>query len=385
MLLRFAILFVSFCSLAQVGFSQPATDTPESNASRIRGWTESGNQPRKIRASLKKVTPTEVVLQREGMSQVTTIPKSKLSKLDNIYAEIAFLVDSDRAQFEQLSQLVSELKNGNYPNPDSIRAITKKYPKSPYGHMLMGITTVHADPDFGKAASHFEKALKAVEDRQALLACIMPVTHMSCCINHAVAKWRAGASSVAVESLEDITRYKEIPAVALHNARIIEREAPYRSGQFRLSPKSQSSLGEVFLKSAKPSAQPFKESTMYFSMNLDRPPEVNELEKMIEEQIGRGANAEIPYVVTEAYNEMLASENCPHEPWCLTCQGRGTMRCAGLCNQGVISVAVRSPEGVNPITGQPIFVERYVAKDCPSCKGRGVGDRCKDCQGSRRK
>ena len=385
MFLRFVFWLVSVALSADFVFSQSGPTKAVGNSEMFRVWTESGDKSRTIRARIAKVNPTTVVLEKESDGSEVVVRKAKLSKLDVIYADVASLVDADRAQYDEVAKVLSELKAGSYPKPEQIEPIYKKYPKSPYGFMLMGITTINADPDYEKSVPYLVKALKAVEERHALVTNLMPVTHMSCCINHAAAQWRVGASAIAVKSLMNAAVYKEIPAVILHNAKVIEREDPHRSEKFHLSPRARDALSSVLSITVVPPHNLLHESAMHFSLNIDPPPDADKLEAMIQEHIDLGKNANTSFTNSPQYREMISSQNCPYEPWCLSCAGRGAMRCEGRCNRGIVSEAIRTVEAYNQITRQPIYGTRYVDKACPVCKGNGVGDVCRACQGRGRK
>jgi hypothetical protein len=363
---------------------QKTDDGAEDYSSKPRIWTAASDSTKTISASIVKVNPTTVVLKMEDSGQEKVVRKSTLSKKDQIYLDLVNLIADDNTQYGELQSILDGFQAGKYPKVEDIQPIHIKYPKSPYATMLMGIAAVNSHPDYDKAVPYFEKAVKNVAERHALVNNIMPTTYISCCVNCAVAQWRAGGGSVSVKLLDDASKFSQTPELIFHNGGLMAKEDGFRMEKLRLSGKPKATLRTILAKQTNTNPKTFKEQKFYFSLNLDPPPSLHTLDEVIQDFLDNGKDANAYYSKEKPFQDLLAGKNLPYEPWCRNCAGRGLIRCPAKCNRGVISVPKTVLEGVNTLNGKPIYNERYVDAPCPTCSGKGVAGTCEVCRGTGR-
>lgn len=70
------------------------------------------------------------------------------------------------------------------------------------------------------------------------------------------------------------------------------------------------------------------------------------------------------------------------DPWCIGCQGTGTLACVNKCSKGTVPVKKRVQVGMHPINRQPIMAFKTFQETCPACSGRG-GRVCPHCRNGR--
>ena len=123
---------------------------------------------------------------------------------------------------------------------------------------------------------------------------------------------------------------------------------------------------------------------MHFSLNVDPPPPVNDLDELLRLHGDGQKMIKERFTQDPVFANVLLSLNCPYEPWCTNCGGKGRFRCPNRCNRGVVSVPKIVLEAVNTLNGKPIYNERYVDAPCPTCSGKGVAGNFEVCRGTGR-
>ncbi len=350
----------------------------------VRDWTEASESARTLRGHVVKVNPTNVVISIEGSDSNKIVRKSQLCKADQTYLELAPLIASDAKQFDELQATFDALKLGQFPKAEDIKQTYQKYPKSPFGSLLMGVVTVATNPDYNEAEPYFERAYKSIALRNNLVHNLYPTTFVTCCNNYAIVQWRLGGSASPIKLLCDATRFPANASILKHNASIFATENARRGDKYKIPKKNEPMLKQVNEANFLPPAKSLEKGTLHFSVNVEPPPTLEELEQIIANESLHGADANDDRLQLPAFVELLESKNCPYEPWCMACSGRGAFRCAGRCARGVVSVPIQVQDAVR-IDGQRLFSTRFVDKPCDQCNGKGVGDLCRECDGTGRR
>jgi tetratricopeptide (TPR) repeat protein len=344
-----------------------------------RDWTEAGERGRKIRGSVAKLNPNYVLLRLSESGEEKLIKKSQLSKLDLAFLELVPILQNDAIQYEQTRSFWYAMHSGQYPDLKTAKQQLTGFPKSPYGLLMAGIATACVTPDYEQAEGYFEKAYKLLSAKEKLLPDLTPATYVSCCNNYAIVLWREGKSNTAVKLLLEAASVGPRPAEFLiHNARIIQRENSKRPQKFQITGKAIAELVELINKPFVSSAKPLEKEYMHFSLNVDGPPAISDLEELLKLHFAKEKMVDERFIDDQVFGDLLVSGNCPFEPWCMGCGGRGVFRCPGRCNRGIVDVPIRV-QGGQGIRGEPIYVTKYVEKACDVCNGRGVGAPCKEC------
>jgi hypothetical protein len=376
--LSIGLCLIAFCLNQPVGISQEPK-FPEL----IRDWTEASERGRTIRGQVVKVNPTNVLILVEGSGVEKLIRKSQLCKADQTYLELAPLIMADIAQYEALQATLDAMKLGQFPKAEEIKSDYMKYPKSPYGALLMGVITASTTPDYEEAEPYFERAYKSVAARHELVRNILPATFVTCCNNYAIVQWRLGGASNPVKLLHDASRFSINPSIIGHNTTILAAENAKRGDKYQLPKRNESLLKETIAANFAPPAKPLETGVFHFSLNVEPPPSLEELEELIANAGSGGGDANPQRMALPPFSDLLACENCPYEPWCMSCSGRGVFRCSGGCVRGSISVPNKVLEAVS-VNGTPIYSTRFVQEKCTRCNGSGAGDRCGKCDGTGR-
>jgi hypothetical protein len=344
-----------------------------------RDWTESGERGRKIHGSVAKLNPNHVLLKLSDTGQEKLIKKSQLSELDLAYLELVPMMQNDSNQYQQTRSIWDAMHQGQFPDMKIARQHQKSFPKSPYGQLMAGITTACVSPDYEEAENYFEKAYKVLSAKEQLLPDLTPATYVTCCNNYAIVLWRQGKSNTAVKVLVEGAKVGPRPAEFLiHNARIIQKENSRRPEKFQISNKAMPQLEELVNKPYVGAAKPLEDAYMHFSLNVDGPPSISDLEELLRLHLGGEKMMDSRFTDDQVFGDLLVSGNCPFEPWCVGCGGRGVFRCPGRCNRGKVDAPIQVLEA-RGIRGEPIYVTKHVEKSCGVCNGKGVGGPCTDC------
>lgn len=377
---------------AKLGAGQESLDesvkdrkSPESAFPVIeRDWTEAGEKGRKIRGSVLKVNPNHVLMKLADSGKEKLIKKSQLSKLDLAYLELVPMIQNDNSQYEQTKSTWDAMPQGQFPSVKVAKQYQTSFPKSPYGLLMAGIATACTTPDYEEAESYFEKAYKSLQAKEQLLPDLTPATYVTCCNNYAIVMWREGNANTAVKLLAEAAAIGPQPAAFLiHNAKIIQAENGKRSEKYQVSKKALTTLDELVNKPFASTREKLKNGVMHFSLSVDPPPAISDLDALLELHFAGEKMIDERFLEDPAFSDLMASKNCPYEPWCMSCGGKGVFRCPGRCNRGTISVPIQTLEA-RGIRGEPVYGTRYEQKACPACNGRGVGERCDGCQGTGR-
>jgi hypothetical protein len=376
--LSIGLWLILLCLSQLTGMSQEAK-FPEL----IRDWTEASERGRTIRGHVVKVNPTNVLIVMEGSGVEKLLRKSQLCQADQIYLELAPMIMADMAQYEALHATLDAMKLGQFPKAEEIKPDYMKYPKSPYGALLMGVITASTTPDYEEAEPFFERAYKSVAARHELCRNILPATFVTCCNNYAIIQWRLGGASNPAKLLYDASRFSVNPSIISHNTAILSAENAQRGDKYQLPKKSESLLKETIAANFAPPAKPLERGVFHFSLNVEPPPSLEELEELIANARSGRVDANPQRMALPPFSELLACENCPYEPWCMSCSGRGVFRCPGGCVRGSVSVPKQVLEAVS-VNGKPMYSTRYVQEKCTRCNGSGAGDRCRKCDGTGR-
>jgi len=361
-------------------------DIPTTESSQFpeiqRDWTEAGEQGRKIHGILLRINPHNVLIRLPISNQDKLVKKAQLSKHDLDYLEILPSVHSDAQQYEQTKSIWSAMHLGNYPSTKEVRDYQVRFPKSPYGLLLSGIATACTTPEYEIAEAFFEKSYKAISAREKILPDLTPATYVTCCNNYAIVLWRQGNGNLAVRVLSEAAAIgPSPPEFLIHNAKILQQENQNRLEKFQVSKKMVGALDELVSKSFEKSSKPLRKDCMHFSLNVDPPPPVSDLDELLRLH-GEGQKmVKERFTQDPVFADLLQSENCPYEPWCTNCGGKGLFRCPNRCNRGVVSVPVKSLEA-RGIRGEPMYGTRFVDAPCPVCDGKGVGGKCNKCLGT---
>ncbi len=71
------------------------------------------------------------------------------------------------------------------------------------------------------------------------------------------------------------------------------------------------------------------------------------------------------------------------DPWCISCQGTGTLDCINVnCSKGMVPVKKSVQVGIHPISRDPIMGSKTFSEVCSVCNGRG-GTICPHCKKGR--
>ena len=384
---NFLFFFALSIGISSVMFGQNTkqADTSEETSKLPevqRDWTEAGEQKRKIHGSLLKINPHNVLIRIPNSNQEKLVKKSQLSKLDLDFLEILPSVHSDGQQYEQTKSIWYAMHQGTFPSTKEVREYQVRFPKSPYGLLLSGIATACTTPDYEIAEGYFEKAYKAISSREKILPDLTPATYVTCCNNYAIVLWRQGQSNLAVRLLRDAASIgPRPPELLIHNAKIIATENRNRVEKFQVSKKTLPVLDELIALAFEKSPERLRDGYMHFSLNVDAPPPVTALDELLRLHSEGQLMVKERFTEDPVFAELMLSKNCPYEPWCTNCGGRGVFRCPNRCNRGVVSVPVASLDA-RGIRGEPIYGTRFVDKPCPVCDGKGVGGRCDKCLGT---
>ena len=344
-----------------------------------RDWTEAGERGRKIRGSVVKLNPNHVLIRLIDSGQEKLIKRSQLSPLDLAFLDLAPMVQTDAIQYEQTRSLWDAMHNGDFPDLKTAKQQLVGFPKSPYGLLMAGVATACATPNYEEAEGYFEKAYKVLSFKEQLLPDLTPATYVTCCNNYAIVLWRQGKSNTAVKVLLEAASVGPRPAEFLiHNAKIIKSENEKRPQKFQISSKALPQLEELLKKPFVAAGKPLETEYMHFSLNVDGPPATADLDELLRLHFAGEEMIEERFTDDQIFGDLLVSGNCPFEPWCMGCGGRGVFRCPGRCNRGIVDVPIQV-QGGQGIRGEPIFVTKYVEKTCDVCNGRGVGAPCKEC------
>ena len=349
-----------------------------------RDWTEAGEHGRQIRGSVVKLNPNHVLIRLTDGGQEKLIKRSQLSSLDLAFLDLAPIIQTDAIQYEQTRSIWDGMHNGDFPDLKTAKQQLMGFPKSPYGLLMAGVATACTTPNYQEAEGYFEKAYKVLSLKEQLLPDLTPATYVTCCNNYAIVLWRQGNSNTAVKVLLEAASVGPQPAEFLiRNARIIQSENEKRPQKFRISTKSLPQLEELLKKQFVAAGIPLENEYMHFSLNVDGPPAIANLDELLRLHFAGEKMIEERFTDDQIFGDLMVSRNCPFEPWCMGCGGRGVFRCPGRCNRGIVEVPV-TVQQAQGIRGEPIFVTKYVQKTCDVCNGRGVGSPCTDCNATGR-
>jgi hypothetical protein len=187
-----------------------------------------------------------------------------------------------------------------------------------------------------------------------------------------------------VKLLFDASKFPANASILKHNSEIFLFENARRAEKYKVPKKNEPFLKQIADANFLPPAKPLEKGTLHFSLNVEPPPSLEELDQLIANEIQYEADANVDRLQLPPFTDLLASKNCPYEPWCMACSGKGAFRCKAGCARGVISVPVQVQDGVR-FDGVRLYSTRYVDKKCGDCNGSGVGDRCRECDGTGRR